>query len=76
MIYINLSAKEFIFSTTIDWNSDNKSEIVTVEVENTDNSYEFRLSIEKNEILGSYIDSYNDSDEDGIKVIDMTSDKF
>ena len=69
--FSTLNAQNFIFSTTVDLNSDNKSEIV--KVENTDNSYEFRLTINNNEILGKY----EDGDTDGFKVIDInTRDKY
>ena len=69
--FSSLYAQNFIFSTTVDLNSDNKTEIV--KVENTDNLHEFRLTIDNNEILGKY----EDGDTDGFKVIDInTRDKY
>jgi len=62
-----LNAQDFIFSTVIDLNSDNKTEIV--KVENTKNPFEFRLLIGKEEVLGKF----NDGDLDGFKVIDINT---
>lgn len=67
LVFNTLNAQDFIFTTTIDLNSDNKTEIVKVEI--TDNPYEFRLLIEKKEVLGKF----NDGDTDGFKVIDINT---
>lgn len=68
LLFNNLNAQKFIFSTNVDLNSDNKTE--TVKVENTDNPYEYRLIIDNKEILGKY----EDGDTDGFKVIDISKD--
>lgn len=63
--FSTVTAQEFIFSTSIDLNSDNKTEMVKVET--TGNPYEFRLTVEDKIILAKF----DDGDTDGFQVIDI-----
>ena len=62
-----LTSQDFITSTILDLNSDNKTEIVKVET--TENPYEFRLIIEGQEILGNF----ENGETDGFKIIDINT---
>ena len=66
-----LKAQDLAFSASVDLNSDNIKETVTLE--KTENPFEFRLTIENETVL----EKFEDGDPDGFKVIDINKyDKY
>jgi len=72
LLSINLLyAQDFVFSQTVDLNSDQIEE--EIKLESSYNTYEFRLLVNDRAVDGKFIDG----DADGFKVIDInTNDKY